>query len=519
MKKINTYIFTVIAAVVFFSCDDFLDTMPDNRLEINTKEKITQLLVSAYPKNSAALIAELSSDNARDNGSLYSPYNREQEDAYLWKEITSTGNDATKAVWEGHYAAIAAANAAIDAIDKMKNPADLEGQKGEALIARAYAHFALANVFCLPYNPQTANSDMGLPYSNKPETKVKIMYSRGNMEEFYAHIDKDIEAGLPLIKDEIYSVPKYHFNKAAACAFAARFYLFYHKYDKCIQYATEALGSNPEALISRWARIASMASNFKVRSDAYISADEAGNFILMPCYSSWPYVHGPYRIAERYGHHQSIFEKESVRANGPWGSMRNLYIANSVWGLEQKLLVTKIGPYFEYTDKAAGIGYLHSVTVPFTAGETLLCRAEAYILQSKFAEGVADINTWIKGNCTPTTSLKSQEDLVDFYEKIPFMPLQVEKDEERSIKKHINPQGFSVSQGVQENLIHCILHLRRIESVHEGGRWYDIKRYGIEISHNRDGLTDDILRKDDPRRAIQIPQDVRSAGLTPNPRN
>ena len=109
MKRINTYIFTVIAAVVFFSCDDFLDTIPDNRVEINTKEKITQLLVSAYPRNSAALIAELSSDNARDNGSLYSPYNREQEDAYLWKEITSTGNDATKAVWEGHYKAIAAA--------------------------------------------------------------------------------------------------------------------------------------------------------------------------------------------------------------------------------------------------------------------------------------------------------------------------------------------------------------------------------------------------------------------------
>lgn len=78
--------------------------------------------------------------------------------------------------------------------------------------------------------------------------------------------------------------------------------------------------------------------------------------------------------------------------------------------------------------------------------------------------------------------------------------------------------GFTVTEGDQESLIQCLLHLRRIETLHEGLRWYDIKRYGIEIAHNRDGLEDDVLLKDDPRRAIQIPQDVINAGLTANPR-
>ena len=55
-------------------------------------------------------------------------------------------------------------------------------------------------------------------------------------------------------------------------------------------------------------------------------------------------------------------------------------------------------------------------------------------------------------------------------------------------------------------------------TIHEGLRWQDIKRYGIEISHNRDGLANDILKVDDPRRAMQLPQDVINAGLEANPR-
>lgn len=42
-------------------------------------------------------------------------------------------------------------------------------------------------------------------------------------------------------------------------------------------------------------------------------------------------------------------------------------------------------------------------------------------------------------------------------------------------------------------------------------RWFDLKRYGIEFAHNRDGNSDIVLKKDDPRRAFQLPQDVISA--------
>ena len=517
MKK-NIYILFVLFSGILLSCNDFLDTMPDDRAEIDTNDKVTSLLVSAYPTNSLQLIAEMSSDNAMDNGVLYTPYNREQEDAYLWKDITTTGNDAPKALWDGHYGAIASANQALDAIEEMGNPASLQPQRGEALIARAYSHFALANLFCLPYNPETANNDFGLPYSEKPETEVIVEYERGTMAELYEKINADIEEGFPLINDDIYKVPKYHFNKKAASAFAARFNLFYLKYDKAVTYADMALGTFPEKLLTKWKEMSTMASNWDARNDRNISTSDPGNFLIMPAVSSAPYVFGPYSIGQRYGNARQLIMNESMRAIGIWGPHANLYVSASMWGFDQKMAVPKVGAYFEYTDKVAGIGYLHSVPVPFTAGETLLVRAEAKILQSKLSEGVQDINAWMKSNVKGAPTY-TQQQLVDFYDGLAYMPIKIEAPTDRSIKKVINPRGFTVAEGDQENLIQCVLHLRRIEKMHEGDRWYDVKRYGIEFAHNRDGQEDDILLKEDPRRAIQIPQDVIQAGLAANPRN
>ena len=66
--------------------------------------------------------------------------------------------------------------------------------------------------------------------------------------------------------------------------------------------------------------------------------------------------------------------------------------------------------------------------------------------------------------------------------------------------------------------MYCLLHFRRIETVHEGLRWFDIKRFGIEIEHNINGQANDVLTKDDPRRVLQLPADVIGAGMQPNPR-
>lgn len=540
----NKYIGLSIIAVGLglTSCNDFLDKIPDNRTEVTSEEQVTLLLTTAYSSNNSIIMAEMASDNAMDNGSTFTFEDKLQEEAYLWKDITSEDNDATKDFWESGYLAVSTANQALLAIEEMGNPANLQAQRGEALLCRAWAIFDLANLFCMAYNPQTANQDLGLPYPTTPETELKPHYERGTLAQLYANIEKDLQEGLPLIDDNIYTVPKYHFNKAAANAFAARFYLYYQKWDKAIEYATKALGTNPEKMMRNWAYIAGeMASNFEDRCNQYVSANEACNFLIQTAASSMVYWLGPYNLGRRYGHNiNNIAMVETYRTAGIWGaynSMSDLWLSHSCWGYDEKLCNSKYNGYFEYTDKVNGVGYRRNAIVRLSGPETLLCRAEAYAVKGDLASALRDMNLWLSTNSR--NGMQASQELVDslygtyrpVQDSIPSRGMKymddgnggpiVANDKTGTPKKHLHPLGFTIGAegSSQENMLQFILHMRRCQMMQEGGRWCDIKRWGIEIAHNREGQPDDKLLLNDPRRALQLPADVISAGLTPNPRN
>ena len=164
MKKNKLYIASVAFAALSLvtSCDSFLDKLPDDRAEVNTEEKVTSLLVSAYPTASSNQILEWSSDEYADNGKQYST-NQEIEQIYRFQPITAQTNDSPKNLWNGYYSAIAAANQALASIDEMGNPASLKAQRAEALLCRAYSMYRLATTFCMTYNPDNAEKCMGLP--------------------------------------------------------------------------------------------------------------------------------------------------------------------------------------------------------------------------------------------------------------------------------------------------------------------------------------------------------------------
>ena len=98
-----------------------------------------------------------------------------------------------------------------------------------------------------------------------------------------------------------------------------------------------------------------------------------------------------------------------------------------------------------------------------------------------------------------------------------------------SPNKPLHPHGFTVEAGEQEHLIQTTLFCRRIETIADGLRWGDIKRYGIVIDRFDDSAYNDdnttgftvaaTLGEKDLRRALQLPQEVITAGLEANPRN
>ena len=521
MKK---YIgFSIIAlGLTLTSCDDWLDKLPDNRMELQTPSDVSNLLVSAYPSAHPAYLLEMYSDNTDDcvNPS-WSEASRFQAQAYNWEDITETGEDESpQELWNRHYLAIASANAAIDLIEGKGSPAEYSEQLGEALLCRAYAMFQLSTVFCKAYNPATASTDLGLPYPTHPEKVVGTVYTRGTMEDLYGQIDKDLQRGLPLVSSN-YSKPKFHFNTDAAKAFAARFYLYKGDFAKAITYATEVLGADPTAKARDWDAYSALNMNQQIRPEAWVSADEKCNFLLQTVYSEWGAISGPYLYGDKYAHSYRITYDEDIASKGPFGAANSTF-KQRVWSNTAlaNLFHRKVPYEFEYTDLQAGIGFAHAEYAVFTTEQLLLERAEAYALSGELQKAVDDYNTIMKiyQKYPKTFTLKQ---IVDFYNGVNYYT-----PKKATVKKHFVKPVYTIdAEGSdQEALLQAILHLRRIMEIGEGYRMQDVKRYGIVIYRRQTNTSftisavTDSLTVDDPRRAIQLPQDVITSGLEPNDR-
>jgi hypothetical protein len=515
--KTNRYIlFLIISALALLSvsCEEFLDETPDNRAVIDSDEKITSLLVSAYPEASYCYLAELASDNVDDNGSVWTAYDRLQTQAYSWGDMTEIGTDSPQDLWNACYKAIATANQVLASIEEREDAESLSAQKGEALMCRAFGHFVLANIFSKAYSETTGDSDPGIPYIEAPETTVSPKYDRSTVADIYQKINADIEAALPLINDNIYAVSKYHFNKKAAYAFAARFNLYYRKYDKVIEYASKVLGADPSTVLRDWQYAGTLSQNDDMRGNEFISSDNKATLLLISAYSIWGRIHGPYSAGAKYAHNATISNKETTGSTGPWGSFANFYYRYASYTSLPKVVIRKINEYFEYTDPVNGIGFPHIIHPVFTTDETLLCRAEAYVFKKEYDMATADMSVFQEAYSS-AGSLTRQA-VNDFYSGLEYYT-----PTEPTVKKELHPD-YTVEAGEQENFVQCILHMRRILTIHEGLRWFDVKRYGIKIyrrtvENNIITVTDE-LPSDDPRRAIQLPQDVINAGLEANPR-
>lgn len=529
MRTIYKTIFLSASLFSLTACENFLNELPDNRTELNDKN-VGKMLLSAYPTTAICEIGEMASDNTDQYPNIYSEYNLLQTDLFKWADSSEVGQDSPSNLWQSCYQSIASCNEVLLMIEKAGNPTALNAVRGEALVCRAFNHFLLANVFCHAYSSKAANQ-LGIPYMKEVETTVAPSYQRGTLEKTYQNIEADLLAGMPLLADESYQVPKYHFTKNAAYAFAARFYLYYvqpdkSNYDKVIDYATRILGTNANGQLRDWETLGSLDMNGNLIPNTYVSINNNSNLLLQSAYSWYGYLNSPYAVGERFSHGPEV-AMETCKSNGPWGNFnpskeKNVYYmfpwSNSS-ALPTKTMWVKYAQYSEIIDPVAGTGYGHIINAVFTTDETLLCRAEAYAMKGSagYESAINDLNVWQSAFTRATLPL-TMESIQEFYGKMDYYT-----PAKPTVKKQLHPD-FNIQQGEQENLMHCILHARRLTTLHEGLRWMDIKRLGIVIQRrliSSDGsitVTDE-LNLDDERRAIQIPSDVIAAGMQPNPRN
>ena len=570
IMKIRYIILLAAVALSLSSCKDFLDKETDTRVQLNNAEQLRMLMVDAYPSSNYGILGEMSSDNVIDNnaptdaGVRYNlnAYNRNDDELFAWEDCRSeSGSDSPSAVWEAFYHSIAVCNAVLEKV------ADLEAQgaqddllravKGEALLVRAYSHFILVNLFSMPYGEPNFNKP-GIPYITAPEKTVVVHYERGTVKETYDKIEADLVEGLPLISDSYYEVPKFHFNKAAANAFAAKFYLFKREYDKVLQY-TDAVFGGPNVdpspyMTDLWAQ------------DDLHYLDDIGRYFTNTNQQHILMVISTYSTAARHYSGQrrytcnGLARRGTVQGPGPsWvqepfsysgggesfamhpSFASQLFVSgNQEYGV---WFGAAVGEQFEYTDKIAGIGYAHIVRAELTAEDVLLMRAEAKAFLGDIDGAFADLSVWEKArrNVTATNYLRymrdfTKDNIVSFYNEFEAK-YEANKDRRSELaEKYSKEIGYAIALPLHiddvcpsdkyhvtpENrpYLQCVLQFRRMDNVHNGTRWFDIRRYGLSLVHRigRSGQ-EVVLQTNDPRYALQIPNEVAAAGLERNVRD
>ncbi|GAO43928.1 RagB/SusD family nutrient uptake outer membrane protein [Flavihumibacter petaseus] len=482
MKKILVY--SLLLLVTGSGCSKFLEKSPDNRTELNTPEKVSQLLGTAYPQANYMDFAESMSDNVGDKG--VGVPDLTNVGSFRFEDIIDNNQDSPEYYWNACYSAIAAANQALKTCLTASDPQNYISQKGEALVARAYNHFMLVTLFAKCYDPETAVSDPGVPYVTEPEDVVIKQYDRKTVAYVYEMIEKDLLEGLPLLDDKRYNVPKYHFTRVAANAFASRFYLFKRDYEKVVTYSSQALGSgSPTTLLRPW-NTDYLAMTYQELFEVYARASTNANLLLVESSSTWARYYYRVRFALNNAKRDEVLAENVT--GGEWAFLYHLYSSGG-----ENLLIPKINEYFVQSSINANIGLPYVMIPLFTAEEVLFNRAEANAWLGNTSASLVDLNAYastrIRNYSAAANNITATK-----------------------IRNYYNTSNATVGT------VRTVLDFKRAEYLQEGMRWFDILRYQIPVQHRTAEGEVITLGSDDPRRLLQLPQSTSLSGLQPNPR-
>lgn len=483
MKKLLIY-FCLCFLLGTTSCKKFLEKNPDNRASLESPEQVSQLLATAYPQSNYMAFTESISDNVSDKGTGGLDLTVVQP--YFFKDVTENEQDSPEGYWNACYSAISAANQALEACNNAADPAKFSSQKGEALVCRAYAHFMLVTLFAKQYDPNGTSSDPGIPYVLTPEKVIFQNYTRKTVKYVYEMIEKDLLAGLPLLDDTRYTVPRYHFTRSAANAFAARFFLYKQDYTKALSYANAVFSTtNITPNLRPW-NTTYLTQTYRELWAIYAKASEPANLLLVETASLWARNY----YSERYGM-DADKRTEILNSNvtgGTYAFTRQTYTAGT-----NNYMLPKVNEYFVKLSVNATIGYPYVMVPLLTAEEVLFNRIEANIYLNNLTDALADLNTYASTrifNYNASAHTITNSKLTTYY-------------------------GTS---NIQMAMLGALLDFKRAEFVQEGMRWFDLARYNIPVVHTTtDGQTL-TLEAGDKRRVFQIPESARLSGVELNPR-
>lgn len=487
---IRSICLTLTLVLVCSSCNDFLDENPDNRVALDNLEKAEQLLVSAYSIASPNFTDWMSDDVQFTFGTTL---RLSHQQMFEWEDVTTGPGelDTPDFFWFETYNAIAHANEVLSILDDLpiessEDAARKDAIEAEALLARAYGHFMLVNMFGEHYS-SSAGSDDGVPYIKEPETTFLVQYERKSVRRVYDEVEDDLLDGLDLVDDSFFNNSgKYHFNRNAALAFASRFYLFKGDFLRSLQYSDELLGDNPSAFLKDLT-----GDDFQLASSSvteyprlYSSPDQAGNLLLIRKISLVQ------RTDFAYGPDQSFYR--NLFSTGLLGDLTDEREDPALVKGQDGVYPVRYQNLFERSSLNSNVGSPYYIHVAFSGAEVLLNRVEANTFLGNLDDAITDLNILAANRFSGGSPEITLDDLRTFYN----------------------------STDDVNNILSYILFLeRRKEFIMQGMRWFDLKRYRLAVTRQLANGSTITLSDTDERKVLQIPQSaVDVGGLEPNPR-
>lgn len=507
IEKDTSRLLIVIICIGISSCDPFLDEIPDNRVELNTLDKAAQLLTNGYSIASPAFTDWMTDDVQFTVGTTIRP---SQLQIYNWEEVDNGGPDELDTpdfFWFQAYQAIAHANEVLAVLDDLPAVNDEDAIKkdaleGEAKLIRAYSHFMLVNMFGEHYDQDDSRNDLGVPYIKNPETTFIQQYERESVRKVYGEIEDDLLDGLDLIRDNFFlNSGKYHFNRNAALAFASRFYLWRgisgsaSDLQESLQYSNELLGSNPSAFVRDMTSLEFLRAKSSITGypQLYSSPDQSANLLLMRKISLVQRT--DFGFAASNDFYNALFGQNPLP--GTTDERENpAFVKGLDLSGDRGLFPVRYESLFERSSLNSNVGTPYHIGLMFRGEEVLFNRIECNIFLGNNQAAIDDLNALFERRYSGGNTEVTLESLRTF--------IGVENDPSFS--------DFLV-------LFNVLIIEKRKEFLAQGMRWFDAKRWGIEIDHDQADGSITTLEFGDPRWVLQLPNSaIEVGGLEPNPR-
>jgi len=249
MKNNIKALMLLFLSLSIYSCDDeindlqpFVNGNPDTFFNSvssfqNGVDGIYSQLWNYYASSGSGLqgLPDIMSDNV-----VLATTGRRSNETYYDFRYEANSGGAVPLYWSEAYEAVNAANLVIGQIDNLPDGEEKDNILGQALAARAYAHFDLARIFAkIPTQSSDANSSLGIVYMKVEDGDTGDPFAqpaRETVASNYTEIIGDLERAATLIGDDN---GEGRLDKNAVYGILSRVYLYNGDYQKVIDAANK----------------------------------------------------------------------------------------------------------------------------------------------------------------------------------------------------------------------------------------------------------------------------------------